>query len=311
MIRLAIVSPCYNEEEVLPQSAQRLLALLDDLAAKGKITPDSYILFVNDGSRDATWSIIRRLHDGNPRIHGLSLARNSGHQNAILAGMLDAARTADAVVTVDADLQDDITAIEKMVDDHARGIEVVYGVKVSRKADPVFKRLTATAFYRFQREMGVNAIFNHADFRLMSRSVIERLARYGERNIYLRGIIPLLSSATSTVDDVISERTAGTSKYTLSKMLSLAIDGITSFSVKPIYSIIYAGGIFLVISLLIGIYVIVSLLSGNAEHGWASMMLSIGVVGIYIGRIYIEVKHRPRYHIGERTDGDQGSEDDI
>lgn len=322
MIRLAIVSPCYNEEEVLPQSAQRLLALLDDLAAKGKITPDSYILFVNDGSRDATWTIIRRLHDGNPRIHGLSLARNSGHQNAILAGMLDAARTADAVVTVDADLQDDITAIEKMVDDHARGIEVVYGVKVSRKADPVLKRLSATAFYRFQRKMGVKALFNHADFRLMSRSVIERLARYGERNIYLRGIIPLLSSATSTVDDVISERTAGTSKYTLSKMLSLAIDGITSFSVKPIYSIIYAGGIFLVISLLIGIYVIVSLLSGNAEHGWASMMLSIwfvggvvmlsiGVVGIYIGRIYIEVKHRPRYHIGERTDGDHGSEDDI
>ena len=322
MIRLAIVSPCYNEEEVLPQSAQRLLALLDDLAAKGKITPDSYILFVNDGSRDATWSIIRRLHDGNPRIHGLSLARNSGHQNAILAGMLDAARTADAVVTVDADLQDDITAIEKMVDDHARVIEVVYGVKVSRKADPVLKRLSATAFYRFQRKMGVKALFNHADFRLMSRSVIERLARYGERNIYLRGIIPLLSSATSTVDDVISERTAGTSKYTLSKMLSLAIDGITSFSVKPIYSIIYAGGIFLVISLLIGIYVIVSLLSGNAEHGWASMMLSIwfvggvvmlsiGVVGIYIGRIYIEVKHRPRYHIGERTDGDHGSEDDI
>ena len=279
MIRLAIVSPCYNEEEVLPQSAQRLLALLDDLAAKGKITPDSYILFVNDGSRDATWAIIRRLHD-------------------------------------------DITAIEKMVDDHARGIEVVYGVKVSRKADPVLKRLSATAFYRFQRKMGVKALFNHADFRLMSRSVIERLARYGERNIYLRGIIPLLSSATSTVDDVISERTAGTSKYTLSKMLSLAIDGITSFSVKPIYSIIYAGGIFLVISLLIGIYVIVSLLSGNAEHGWASMMLSIwfvggvvmlsiGVVGIYIGRIYIEVKHRPRYHIGERTDGDHGSEDDI
>lgn len=200
-----------------------------------------------------------------------------------------------------------------MVDDFARGIEVVYGIKVSRKADPVMKRLSATTFYKLQKKMGVEAIYNHADFRLMSRSAIERLTRYDERNIYLRGIIPLLSSATSTVDDVISERSAGTSKYTLSKMISLAIDGIASFSVKPIYSIIYAGGIFLIISLLIGIYVVASLLSGNAEHGWASMMLSIwfvggvvmisiGVIGIYIGRIYIEVKHRPRYHISERTD---------
>lgn len=310
MIRLAIVCPCYNEEAVIEQSAIRLRALLDQMADDGKITDNSFVLMVNDGSRDHTWDIIKRLHKTDTRFKGIDLAHNAGHQKAIMAGMMTAIKEADAVVTIDVDLQDDINAIAKMVDAYAEGYDVVYGVKVSRQADPALKRMTAVAFYKLQKALGVETVYNHADFRFMSRRVVEELARYGERNLYLRGIIPLIGFKSTTVDDTISEREAGEAKYTLSKMLTLALNGITSFSVKPIYSILTTGLIFVLVSIGIGIYVIASLISGTAEHGWASLMLSIwftggiilfaiGIVGLYIGRIYIEVKQRPLYHIRE------------
>ncbi len=311
MIRLAIVCPCYNEEEVLKRSAERLRELITRMSEQEKVTTDSFILFVNDGSRDNSWNIIRALHDSDPEhFKGIDLAHNAGHQKAILAGMMAAVKTADAVVTIDVDLQDDINAIEKMVDAYDRGYDVVYGVKVSRKADPAMKRLTAVAFYKLQRKLGVETVYNHADFRFMSRRVVEELAKYEERNLFLRGIIPMIGFRSTTVDDVITEREAGESKYTLSKMLTLALNGITSFSVKPIYSILSTGLIFVLVAIGIGIYVLVSLISGTAEHGWASLMLSvwfvggiillaIGVVGLYVGRIFIEVKRRPLYHIRE------------
>lgn len=312
MIRLAIVCPCYNEEAVIESSASTLRDLIGRLNAEGKITDDSFVLFVNDGSRDHTWKLIRQLHEGDStHFKAIDLAHNAGHQKAIMAGMLTAVSMADAIVTIDVDLQDDIEAIGKMVDAYDEGYDIVYGVKVSRKADPVLKRMTAVMFYRLQRKLGVETVYNHADFRFMSRRVVEELARYGERNLYLRGIIPMIGFRSTTVDDRISERKAGESKYTWSKMMTLTLNGITSFSVKPIYSILTTGLIFVIISIAIGIYVIASLMSGTAEHGWASLMLSVwfvggivllavGIVGLYIGRIYIEVKQRPLYHIGEK-----------
>lgn len=311
MLKLSIVSPCYNEEEVLEKSAERLDALFDDLIEKGKIAADSFVLFVNDGSRDRTWDIIRGLSERSQRFHGVCLAHNVGHQHAIMAGMMEARHDADAVITIDADLQDDLKCIEEMIDAYVEGFDIVYGVKVSRTADPVLKRMTAVAFYKLQKKMGVESIFNHADFRFLSRRVLDALSEYGERNLYLRGLIPQIGYAATTVDDTISERQAGKSKYTLGKMLNLAIDGITSFSVRPIYLILYLGVIFLFISLLIGLYVLISLIIGSAEHGWASLILSvwfvggvivlsIGGVGLYVGKIYTEVKHRPLYHIKEK-----------
>ena len=313
MIQLAIVSPCYNEEEILQTSAEKLNSLFDGLIEKGKISPKSFVLWVNDGSRDRTWEIIRQLHNDNRRFKGLCLARNVGHQNAIMAGMMQAKDMADAVITIDADLQDDINCIEQMIDAYEEGYDIVYGVKVSRKADPVMKRMTAVAFYELQKKMGVESVFNHADFRFLSRRVLQALSQYGERNLYLRGLIPLVGYDSTTVDDVITERQAGQSKYTLGKMLNLALDGITSFSVKPIYYVMYLGVAFIFISILIGIYVLYSLISGTAEHGWASIMLSIwlvggicilsiGGVGLYIGKMYVEVKHRPLYSVKEFLD---------
>ncbi|MDY4811055.1 MAG: glycosyltransferase family 2 protein [Muribaculaceae bacterium] len=309
MIKLAIVSPCYNEEAVLHSSSERLNALYNTMIAAGEISPDSFVLFVNDGSRDATWQIIEELHKADPvRFKGVDLAHNVGHQNAIMAGMMTARDMCDAVITIDADLQDDLEAIPKMVKAYAEGYDVVYGVKVQRTADPVLKRLSAQAFYKLQKSMGVNAIYNHADFRLLSRRVLDALAQYPEKNLYLRGIIPQIGFPSTTVDDVISPRTAGHSKYSLSKMLTLALNGITSFSVKPLYAILWLGIIFLLISLGIGVYVIYSLIVHTAVHGWASLMLSIwmvggfilislGVIGLYLGRIFNEVKARPLYHI--------------
>ena len=255
-------------------------------------------------------------------VHGKSspvftagiLANNVGHQNAIMAGMMTAKDWADAVITLDADLQDDYrTCIPQMVDDFQAGNDIVYGVKVSRKADPLLKRMSAQAFYRLQEKMGVNSIFNHADFRLMSRQALEMLAGYKERNLYLRGLIPLIGLRSATVDDRISEREAGRSKYTLRKMLNLALDGITSFSVKPIYYVIYLGFLFLFISLGIGVYVIHAFISHTEVAGWASLilsiwlvgamlMISIGTVGLYIAKIYGEVKHRPLYNISQILD---------
>lgn len=310
MIRLATVSPCYNEEEVLERSAERLTALFQKMVAAGKISSDSMIVFVNDGSTDRTWDIISGLHDSNSFVRGVDLAHNVGHQNAIMAGMMTAREWADAVITIDADLQDDLGALEKMVDYCNEGYDIVYGVKVSRKADPVLKRFTAETFYKLQSSMGVKSIYNHADFRLMSKRALDMLQGYDERNLYLRGLIPMIGLKSATVDDVISEREAGKSKYVLSKMFSLALDGITSFSVRPIYGIVYLGLFFILISLIVGIYVVHALFCGTAVPGWSSLMLSvwftggvimiaIGLVGIYIGKIYMEVKHRPLYNIRE------------
>lgn len=308
MIRLGIVSPCYNEELVLHDSAARLSAILDSLIGKGKISEDSFVLYVNDGSSDSTWQIIKELHTTNKYICGLNLAHNVGHQNAIMAGMMKARHCADGVVTIDADLQDDLNAIEQMIDKHAAGSDIVYGVKVSRQADSWAKKTSAQMFYRLQESMGVKSVYNHADFRFMSKRALDALAEYPERNLYLRGMIPMIGFQTSTVDDVLSPRMAGESKYTLQKMLRLASDGITSFSTKPIELIITAGIIMMLIALCMFVYVIVSVVTNHYTAGWASIMMSlwfigaivtlaVGVVGTYIGKIYIEVKHRPLYII--------------
>jgi len=310
MIKLGIVSPCYNEHEVLDSSAQRLSALFEELVSKGKITKDSFVMYVNDGSKDDTWQIIERLHQSNPFINGLNLAHNVGHQNAIMAGMMNAKDLCDGVVTIDCDLQDDLKAIEKMLDLYAAGNDIVYGVKVSREADPFMKTLTAQMFYKIQATMGVKAVYNHADFRFMSRRALQALAQFPERNLYLRGMIPMIGFQTATVDDVISERMAGQSKYTLSKMLRLASDGITSFSSQPMTMMIGVGLLMLLVAIGMAVYVVVSLILGHYVAGWSSLMLSIwfigsvitvglGVIGTYIGKMYIEVKHRPLYIVSD------------
>ena len=308
MIRLATVSPCYNEEEVLRHSVERLTALFERMMSEGLISKDSMMVFVNDGSRDRTWEIIKDLHKENQYVRGRNLPHNAGHQNAILAGMMTAREWADAVVTLDADLQDDIECIPQMVRHFEEGNDIVYGVKVSREADPFMKKFTAQAFYRLQNQMGVESVYNHADFRLMSRRALDMLSEYKEHNLYLRGLIPQIGLPHTTVNDVISERYAGSSKYTFGKMMGLALNGITAFSVKPLYAIFNIGLLFLIIAFIIGLYVAYSLIVGTAVQGWASLMLSIwlvggfvltslGVIGTYIGKIYTEVKQRPLYHI--------------
>ena len=313
MIRLATVSPCYNEEEVLRHSVERLTALFERMMSEGLISKDSMMVFVNDGSRDRTWEIIKELHKENQYVRGINLAHNAGHQNAILAGMMTAREWADAVVTLDADLQDDIECIPQMVRHFEEGNDIVYGVKVSREADPFMKKFTAQAFYRLQNQMGVESVYNHADFRLMSRRALDMLSEYKEHNLYLRGLIPQIGLPHTTVNDVISERYAGFSKYTFGKMMGLALHGITAFSVKPLYVIFNIGLLFLIIAFIIGLYVAYSLIVGTAVQGWASLILSIwlvggfvltslGVIGTYIGKIYTEVKQRPLYHIQEILD---------
>ena len=310
MIRLATVSPCYNEEAVLRHSVERLTALFDRMIADGLIANDSIMVFVNDGSKDDTWPIIKELHTNNKYVRGINLSRNVGHQNAIMAGMMTARQWADAVITIDADLQDDIECIPQMVKKCAAGSDIVYGVKVSRQADSLSKRWSAQAFYKLQSSMGVESVYNHADFRLMSRRALDMLAEYKEHNLYLRGLIPQIGLQCDTVDDTISERLAGSSKYTISKMLSLALNGVTSFSARPLYAIVHMGIAFIVIALCIAIYVVHALIVGTAVPGWSSLILSIwlvggfvlvaiGIVGIYIGKIFTEVKHRPLYHIAE------------
>ena len=310
MIKLATVSPCYNEEAVLRHSVERLTALFERMITDGLITADSMMVFVNDGSRDNTWQIIKELHANNKYVRGINLSRNVGHQNAIMAGMMTARQWADAVITIDADLQDDIECIPQMVKKCEAGSDIVYGVKVSRQADSLTKRWSAQAFYKLQSSMGVESVYNHADFRLMSRRALDMLAEYKEHNLYLRGLIPQIGLQCDTVDDTISERFAGNSKYTVSKMLSLAMNGVTSFSARPLYAIVHMGIIFIVIALCIAIYVIHALITGTAAPGWSSLILSIwlvggfvlvsiGIVGIYIGKIFTEVKHRPLYHIAE------------
>jgi glycosyltransferase involved in cell wall biosynthesis len=295
---------------MLRVSAERLLELLDSMVKDGKVSPDSFVLYVNDGSKDATWSIINELNAADKRICGISLAHNVGHQNAILAGMMTARTMVDGVVTIDADLQDDIRCIPQMVDLYEQGNEIVYGVKVSREADPALKRITAEAFYKLQESMGVQTIYNHADFRFMGKRALDGLSLFEERNIYLRGLIPLIGYKSATVDDVISDREHGQSKYTLRKMLNLAFDGITSFSIRPIQVITITGTVMLILAFAMLIYVIVSRLMGHYVPGWSSLMLSvwfigsvltisIGIVGTYIGKMYMEMKRRPRYIVDQ------------
>lgn len=311
MIKLGIVSPCYNEHEVLDESARQLGLLFKDLICKGKVSPDSFVMYVNDGSKDDTWEIIERLHRQYPFVNGLNLAHNVGHQNAIMAGMMNAKDLCDGVITIDCDLQDDLNAIEKMLDLHAEGYDIVYGVKVSRQADSFMKKFSAQTFYTLQSTMGVKAIYNHADFRFMSQRALDALAQFPERNLYLRGMIPMIGFRTATVDDVISDRIAGQSKYTLNKMLRLASDGITSFSAQPMTWVLGAGFVMLFIAFCMTIYVLVSLFSGHYVDGWSSLMISIwfigavitigiGICGIYIGKMYIEVKHRPLYIVADK-----------
>ena len=307
-MKLSIVVPCYNEEKVVEETARRLRAVLDALVEKRKIASDSFILFVNDGSCDATWSIIERLYAADPHIYGLSLAQNSGHQNALMAGLATVTERCDAAVSIDADLQDDIAVIENMVDAFAAGADIVYGVRRTRKSDTFFKRTTAQAFYRLMSLFGVRTVYNHADFRLMSRRALRQLAEYPERNLFLRGIIPTIGYKTATVFYDRHERFAGESKYPLFKMLNFAIDGITSFSVKPIRLISSMGFIILFITLIMAGYTLVSFFCGETVEGWTSLMLSlwflgsviliaIGTIGEYIGKIYVEVKRRPRYNV--------------
>lgn len=303
---LAIVVPCYNEEEVLPQTNEQLGSLLDGMIRDRLVGAGSYILYVNDGSRDRTWSLIEQF--SSPHVRGLKLAGNVGHQNALMAGLLTASQDADVTVSIDADLQDDINVIPEMMRKFDAGCDIVYGVRKKRETDTFFKRTTAQSFYKFMSGMGVKTVYNHADFRLMSRRAVEALSQYEERNLFLRGLVPLLGYKTDSVYYDRSARMAGESKYPLSKMLSFAIDGITSFSVKPLRLIFYLGSLFLLISLAILAYVIIALCKGNGVQGWASLMLSIWFVGgcvliclsviaAYIGRIYTEEKHRPRYNI--------------
>ena len=308
--RLVIVSPCYNEEAILAYSARELTQLLERLISSHKILPTSHVLYVNDGSRDRTWEMIEELHQENTFIDGLCLAGNVGSELAVMAGLMTAKEEADVVVSIDADLQDDLGVIEEMIDRYLEGYDIVYGVKKSRQADPFLKRTTAQAFYRLQQSMGIRMVYNHTNFRLMSRRALEALSRYPERNLYLRGIIPMLGYPSTTVDDIIRERVAGESKYNYRKLLFLAVDGITSFTTRPISWIVGMGFFCLLISILMAVYVLVSYIEHLAVPGWASLMLSLwfigsmlllslGVVGQYIGKIYIEVKDRPRYHIAQ------------
>ena len=306
---LYIVVPCYKEQEVLPETSKRLKEKVLALRAQGKISDKSRIMFVNDGSSDNTWPIIRQLHEQEPDLfYGVNLSRNRGHQNALLAGLLTAVNYADMIISMDADLQDDINAVDAMVDHYHEGYEVVYGVRSKRDTDTFFKRFTAEGFYKVMKALGVDIVFNHADYRLMSRRAVEGLAQFGEVNLFLRGIVPQIGYKWTTVTYERAERFAGESKYPLKKMLAFAADGITSFSVKPIRMVFSLGVVVFLVSLVMLLYALVAKLTGHTSAGWTSLMgsiwliggiqlLSLGVVGEYVGKIYKEAKHRPRFII--------------
>lgn len=314
---LYIVVPCYNEQEVLPFTSKIFLDKLIELGAQGKIDSEkSRIMLVDDGSRDSTWEIISELSATHPQFTGVRLSRNRGHQNALLAGLFTAAQSCDVTVSIDCDGQDDINAINKMVEEYLSGCEVVYGVRNDRSSDTLFKRTTAQGFYKFLKAMGVEVVYNHADYRLLSSRVIKELERYKEVNIYLRGMIPLVGFKSTCVEYSRSERIAGKSHYPLKKMISLALNGITSMSIKPIRFITALGFIIAAVSLIAVLWSVISYFVGNTVAGWAStvsiicflggiQLLSLGIIGEYIGKIYLEVKARPRFIISERTKGDE------
>ncbi|MBE7069684.1 MAG: glycosyltransferase family 2 protein [Ruminococcaceae bacterium] len=317
---LYFVIPCYNEEQVLPETSGLFLAKLNAMIDSGKISPDSRVMFVNDGSKDTTWDIISKLTEEDEHYAGISLSRNRGHQNALIAGLMEARRYADITISMDCDGQDDIDCSEQMVDEYLKGNEIVYGVRNDRKTDSAFKRTTAECYYSLLRGMGVDIIPNHADYRLMSSRVLDALAGYGEVNLFLRGIIPHMGFKSSIVYYSRAERIAGKTHYPLGKMVSLAIDGITSFSVKPLRIITFLGLFVALLSFIGIIYALIGAISGNIVEGWTSttciicfvsgiQMISLGVIGEYVGKIYLETKHRPRYIIDERKNLKEISEE--
>ena len=305
---ISIVVPCYNEAAALQHPMPQLLNILNRLSVEGKISSESFVLCVDDGSRDKTWDEICRLHDQDPRVKGITLAHNRGHQYALLAGLMEVRDRCDAAVSIDADLQDDPNAIIEMVDAFLDGKEIVYGVRASRATDTWFKRTTARAFYKFQASMGLQTVYDHADYRLMSSRALDILSQYGESNLFLRGIIPQIGLPTAIVKYDRHERVAGESKYPLKKMLAFSVDGITSFSARPMRMIFFVGLTLLLIDIIVALYVLIAYFGDTAMAGWPSIMLSvwflgslilmaIGIVGEYIGKIFVEVKARPRFNI--------------
>lgn len=306
--KLYVVIPCYNEEEVLYETAKRIKEKMNDMIIDGLISQDSRVVFVNDGSRDKTWAMIEELHYNDELFSGINLSRNRGHQNALLAGLITVKDYCDVCISMDADLQDDINAMDKMMKKYLSGKDIVYGVRSARTTDTFFKRFTAESFYKVMEKLGANTVYNHADYRLMSKRALEGLAEFKEVNLFLRGLVPMIGYPTDIVTYERSERFAGESKYPLSKMLAFAFEGITSLSVKLIRLITVAGFLMIFISLAFFIYSIVSYIFGDVSKGWASLMISmwfiggmimmsLGIVGEYIGKIYLETKERPRYII--------------
>ena len=318
--RLIIVIPCYNEQEVLPITAPQFLAKINQLASEGLISGDSRVMFVNDGSKDDTWNIIQQLADQDKHYIGIAQSRNRGHQNAVLAGLMEAKDMCDITISIDCDGQDDINAMDEMVKAYLEGCEIVYGVRSKRDTDTFFKRFTAESFYKLLNSMGAEVVYNHADYRLISSRALQELAKFKEVNIFLRGMVPLVGFKSTSVYYERSERAAGKSHYPLSKMLALAFDGITSLSIKPIKMIIGMGVIVSFISFIGIIWAVVEAILGKTVMGWASttciicflsgvQLISVGVIGEYIGKIYMEVKQRPRYIISDRTWERHDSED--
>ena len=309
---LYIVIPCYNEEKVLPITAPMFKEKIESLRRAGKVATESRVLFINDGSKDSTWEIIQSLANSDVIYEGLSLSRNRGHQNALLAGLMEAKALCDITISIDCDGQDDINAMDQMVDEYLKGAEIVYGVRSKRDTDTFFKRFTAQSYYKLLNKMGGEIVYNHADYRLVSSRVLNEFANFEEVNIFLRGMFPLVGFKSTCVYYERHERLAGESHYPLSKMLALAFDGITSLSIKPIRFITGMGAFFALVSVFLIIYVLISLFTGNTVPGWSSnlisvcliggiQLISLGVIGEYVGKIYLETKHRPRYIIGDRT----------
>lgn len=310
---LYIISPCYNEEDVLPITSKDFLKLLLDMIKNGDISDDSRIMYVNDGSKDRTWDIICNLAKEDYHFMGISQSRNRGHQNAVWAGLMEAKKMCDITVSIDCDGQDDIEAIREMVRAYKEGYEVVWGVRNDRATDTFFKRITAQGFYKMMNLLGVETIYNHADFRLLSSKVVKELEKYDEVNLFLRGLIPLVGFKSTSVYYKRNARLAGESHYPLKKMIALAIEGVTSLSVKPLHLIMSIGMIIALVSFVGVIWSIIEAISGNTVAGWASMtsivcfiggvqLVCLGVIGEYIGKIYLETKHRPKYIISDRTD---------
>ena len=307
---LYLVIPCYNEEEVLPETSKRLTAKLGAMIEMGLISQDSKIVFVNDGSKDHTWQLIRQYHEENPMIQGINLSRNKGHQSALLAGLMTVKEYCDMAISMDADLQDDVDAIDQFVEKYYEGCEVVYGVRSERKTDSFFKRASAQSFYKLMLHMGVEIVYNHADYRLMSRRALDEMEGFKEVNLFLRGIVPLIGFQSGVVTYERHERFAGESKYPLKKMLNFAFDGITSFRVKPIRMVTTLGIIIFAISILMLIYFLITWCIGWTVPGWTSIvvsvwaigglqLLAIGIIGEYIGKIYMETKARPKFIVQE------------